>query len=77
MCRSLRYHSVVADGFDTPEEAALAEWAAMPQARARVLSTEFKGSDSAWVVTDTDPSHPMTNYCVRVEGRWYYSGDSN
>jgi hypothetical protein len=64
------------DGYVTPEEAALAEWAAHPYAHARVIGVEYTDEDHAVVVTDTTPSHPMWNYCERAGGRWVYHGDS-
>lgn len=65
------------DGFSTPEEAALAEWSDMPEAAVRVTSVEYLSDDRALVDTDTLPSHPMTNWCVRVRGLWHYTGDHN
>ena len=67
---------MVEEGFATPEEAALAEWASMPQAEAHVVKVEYTDPDHAVVVTDTTPSHPMFNYCERTGGRWVYHGDS-
>jgi len=59
------------DGFDTPQEAALAEWASLPAAQARVESCEVVG-DEAWVVIDTNPRHRDKNYCLRsTTGKWW------
>jgi hypothetical protein len=64
-------------GFSTPEEAALAEWSEMPGVAARVTSVQYLTEHRAVVETETSPSHPMSNWCVRVRGRWHYLGDHN
>ena len=64
-------------GYPTPEEAALAEWSEMPQAEASVVSVKYQDSQHAVVVTDTNPSHPMWNYCVLTPEGWVYTGDHN
>lgn len=61
----------------TPEAAALAHWDAYPEAGVVVVSVEFTGPDSATVVTDTDPSHPMYNLCRRERGGWVCFADHN
>ncbi len=66
-------------GFDTPEEAALADWASSPQAEAHVVRVEpcsdprFPGR--VWVFVDTVPSHPMRASCELIEGRWVIVSD--
>jgi hypothetical protein len=65
------------ESYPTPEAAALAEWDAYPQAEAKVLSVEYAGEDDAVVITDTVPSHPMWNYCVRTAGGWIFTHDHN
>jgi hypothetical protein len=64
-------------GYPTPEEAALAEWREIPQAKPRVLSVEYQDNHHAVVITDTKPSHPMWNYCVLTAEGWVYTGDHN
>jgi hypothetical protein len=60
-------------GFEKPEEAALASW---PEtAKARVVGMKIK-SDTAVVLVDTEPSHPMHAYCERRGDRWFFVGDS-
>ena len=60
------------DGFQSPEEAALAGWASTPSAHARVMSVEVV-NDRAQVVVAAD-GDPYANhdyvYCVRRDGRW-------
>jgi hypothetical protein len=62
----------VIDGFDTPEEAALAGWP--PSARAHVVRVERCSDpefpDRLLVFVDTEPSHPMRASCEVVDGRW-------
>jgi hypothetical protein len=64
-------------GYSTPEEAVLAEWQSIPQANVRVVSVEYEDDDHATVVTDTEPSHPMWNQCVRTPVGWEFMGDHN
>ena len=62
----------MSDGFDSPEEAALAAWS--PSSGARIVRVEpcsdadFPGR--IWVFIDTVPSHPMRASCELVDGRW-------
>lgn len=65
-----------ARAFVTPEEAAMAEWDAYPNAQARVIRVEYTDEVNAVVITDTVPSHPMYNYCERTDRGWVYCGDS-
>jgi hypothetical protein len=63
------------DRFDTPEEAALAEWAATPKARAKVISVRIDG-DEAVVIIETAAPNPDYNKdyntCRRdPDGRWF------
>jgi hypothetical protein len=67
---------VEARTFSTPDDAAMAEWDAYPDALARVVRVEYRNENHAVVVTDTVPSHPMYNYCERVDGGWVFMGDS-
>ena len=66
-------------GFDSPEEAAMAEWASCPEANAHVVSVEpcsdpgFPGR--IWVIVDTKPSHPMRASCEQIDGRWVMVSD--
>jgi hypothetical protein len=73
LLRQARNHRAYA----TPEEAALAEWDAYPESNARVLRVDHEGETFATVITDTDPSHPMHNYCRRTPRGWVFTGDSN
>jgi hypothetical protein len=68
---------VADEGFATPEDPTLAEWADIPQAEARVISVEYVDDDHAVVVTDTVPSHPMWNYCERSRAGWRLTHDHN
>jgi hypothetical protein len=63
--------------FETPEEATLAEWVDYPQAEVRIISVEYTDEDHAVVVTDTNPSHPMWNYCERTDRGWIFTSDHN
>ena len=65
------------DAFATPEEAALAEWADHPQAKAQVVSVEYLDADNAVVVTTTDPDYPMWNYVSRTPHGWTFTHDHN
>lgn len=60
-------------GFDSPEEAALSGWE--PISQARVVEVVREGTDSVYVVVDTEPSHPMRVHCERVDGRWHWASD--
>jgi hypothetical protein len=61
--------------YDSPEEAALADWP--DAARVRVVSVDVRG-DRAEVVLDTDPSYPYWVYCVRnTDGRWREAAGGN
>jgi hypothetical protein len=70
---------MTAEGFDTPEDAAMAEWDDCPQAEAHVVRVEpcsdpqFPGR--VWVVVDTVPSHPMRASCELIDGRWVMVSD--
>jgi hypothetical protein len=64
-------------GYPTPGDAALADWDDYPEAAARVVSVRYSGEDAAVVVTDTVPSHPMWNYCVRRAQGWVFTQDHN
>jgi hypothetical protein len=68
---------VTAESYPTPEEAVLAEWRELPHAKVRVLSVEYSNENEAVVVTDTEPSHPMRNYCFRSPDGWVFSYDHN
>lgn len=63
--------------YPTPENAAMAEWDAYPEAKAFLVSVEYVDRDYAVVVTDTVPSHPIWNYCDRTPAGWVYTGDQN
>jgi len=66
----------VADqAFNTPEVAALAQWADYPEANARVIEVNYQDGDYAVVTTDTEPSHPMVNYCIRTREGWVFTDD--
>jgi hypothetical protein len=58
--------------FATPEEAALAGWEAVSQAR--VLASRVTG-DFALVVVDTVPSHQMLVQCERSAEGWRWFAD--
>jgi hypothetical protein len=67
----------VSDGFDSPEEAALAGWSSA--AGAHIVRVE-PCSDPAfpgrvWVFVDTVPSHPVRASCELVNGRWIVVAD--
>jgi hypothetical protein len=65
-----------ADGYSTPELAAMSGWADTPAARARVISTTMHGDDSAEVIIDTEPSHPMHTRVERhADGLWRLDSD--
>jgi hypothetical protein len=68
---------VASEGHPTPEAAALAEFEDIPQAQARVVSVEYLSDDEAVVVTDTLPSHRMSNHCFRSPDGWVVSYDHN
>jgi hypothetical protein len=75
--RGVQDGTVAVRTFPTPQDAALAEWSDLPQARPRVVSVQFEDDDHAVVVTDTDPSHPMWNYCERTSDGWVFTHDHN
>jgi hypothetical protein len=52
------------DGFETPNQGALASWSASPEARASIASTEIIGDRA-------QPDHLEYAYFVRREGRWH------
>jgi hypothetical protein len=56
-------------GYETPEECALAGWT--PEWHARVIETEYASPALAYVLVDTEPSHPMSVTCERRGGEWY------
>jgi hypothetical protein len=62
---------------DTPEAAVLAEWAEYPNAGVRVVEVRFTGTKNAVVITDTQPSHPMTNYVALTDDGWVLTDDHN
>ncbi len=64
-------------GYRTPEDAALAEWEDHPEAAARVISVDYRDDNNAVVVTDTVPSHPIWNYCLRTPNGWVLTHDHN
>lgn len=64
-------------GYPTPEDAALAEWEDDPEAAARVISVDYRDDSNAVVVTDTVPSHPIWNYCLRTPNGWVLTHDHN
>jgi hypothetical protein len=68
---------VTEEGYPTPEAAALAEWADLPQAEARLISVKYQGTTRAVVVTDTWPSHPLWNYVTRTADGWIFNHDHN
>lgn len=67
------HRKVTADGFASPEEAALASWKGTPAANARVRSVTVRGA-RAEVVVETDQSNREYLdyvYCVQGDaGRW-------
>jgi hypothetical protein len=63
------------DGFDTPEACALAGWT--PEWQARVIEVERVSADMAYVLVDTEPSHPMMVTCSRYSGRWREVGSGS
>ena len=66
--------SVVSGRFQTPQEAALSGWE--PSAAARVVSCTTEGT-TAWVIVDTEPSHPMEVVCAQgQDGLWDWVSDS-
>lgn len=63
-------------GFNTPELAALSGWTDTPAARAHIVSVTMHGEDSAEVIIDTDPSHPMSTRVDReADGLWRLVSD--
>lgn len=68
--------------FETPEDAALAQWARTPSAHARVVEVRPAAEDEAvWVVVQLDapPGHHDQDIvtCVRSpEGKWRSSGST-
>jgi hypothetical protein len=62
-------------GYETPEACALAGWT--PEWQARVIETEFASPDRAYVLVDTEPSHPMSVTCERRDGEWYEAGETS
>lgn len=64
-------------GYPTPEDAALAEWVDYPGVVASIVSVEYVDANNAVVITDTVPSHPMWNYCVRTPSGWVFTHDHN
>ena len=80
MCRPARpghTDPVSGSGYPSPEEAALAEWASTPAAKARVTDVRFVSPTEAVVTTDTEPSEPYNNLCVKIGDLWYWTGGSN
>jgi hypothetical protein len=61
--------------YESPEAAALAEWDRYPDVEVTVIIVRYEGRDRAVVVTDTVPSHPMKNFCVRTKKGWVYTAD--
>lgn len=59
--------------FDSPEAAALSGWP--PKAQARVVKVWMICETEAFVIVDTEPSHPMRVHCERVDGRWIWMSD--
>jgi hypothetical protein len=68
---------VAEDAYDSPENAALAEWADRPEAEAHVISVEYQDDVHALVITDTVPTHPMTNNVFRTRRGWVFGHDHN
>lgn len=70
---------MAAQGFDTPEKAAMAEWDDYPEAEAHVVRVEPCSDPQflrrVWVFIDTVPSHPMRASCELVDGRWVVVSD--
>jgi hypothetical protein len=64
------------EGYATPEEAALSGWESTPAANAYVVSVTLHG-DSAEVIVDTEPSHPMSTRVDRSpsDGLWRLVSD--
>ena len=60
--------------YETPEEAALADWP--PDSGIRVVSVDIRG-DRAEVLLDMDPTYEYWSYCVRVDGRWHEAVSGN
>ena len=58
-----------------PERAALAEWGAHPPAHAQVVRFEKVDQEHAIVVTDTLPSRPMRDDCLRTSEGWVFGID--
>ena len=63
-------------GHSTPQEAALAGWAANRSARAHIVSVDVRG-DRAEVIVDTEPSYPDWVYCVRRDDGWHETVSGN
>lgn len=61
-------------GYETPEACALAGWT--PEWQAQVIEIEHS-PDMAYVLVDTEPSHPMMVTCGRRDGRWYEVASSS
>jgi hypothetical protein len=62
------------DGYETPEELALADW---PSASGvRVVSVEVRG-DRAEVHLDMGPTYDYWVYCLKVDGRWHETVSGN
>jgi hypothetical protein len=61
------------DGYDSPEDAALAGWDSTPSAHAHIISVEVVGDRAQVVIAtegDPDGDHDWA-YCVRQERRWH------
>lgn len=57
-------------GYPSPEDAALSGYT--PNMHARVLRSVASDEPEIWIVhVDTEPSHPMRETCVRVDGAWH------
>jgi hypothetical protein len=69
---------VLRDGFDSPDDAALAGWQEFPGARARVVSSRIINDRAEVVVAvGADPGYLDYAYFVRRDGRWFGAVSGN
>jgi hypothetical protein len=57
-------------GYATPEEAALSGYSVSMQPRVLRVEAIDGDADRVNVHVDTVPSHPMTEYCERIDDLW-------
>jgi hypothetical protein len=64
------------EGFDTPEEAALAGWGATAGAAPSVISVDVRGG-RAEVLIEVGAGYPDYVYCCRMADRWHEVASGN